>query len=146
VPNRAIGYTSQDSSDQGPANGSSASHARQPNSWSLAGRGSPAGGGYSTVDDFLRLDSALRGRLLPAAFADSLLPSAFRSGGATPIRYGGGGPGANTEYLGFSDGYTIIVFSNYDPPTATNVVQLLAKALGKALPVGGPTLRMRPPG
>jgi CubicO group peptidase (beta-lactamase class C family) len=147
VPNRAVGYTSQDSSDQGPGNGSSASHGRQPNSWSLAGRGSPAGGGYSTVDDFLKLDGALRGgRLLPAAFADSLLPSAFRSGGATPIRYAGGGPGANTEYLGFSDGYTIIVFSNYDPPTATNVVQELAKALGKALPAGGPTLRMRPPG
>jgi CubicO group peptidase (beta-lactamase class C family) len=147
VPSRAVGYTNQDSSDQGPGNGSSGSLGRQPNGWSLAGRGSPAGGGYSTVDDFLELDGALRGgRLLPAAFADSLLPPAFRSGGTAPIRYAGGGPGANAEYLGFPDGYTIIVFSNYDPPTATNVVQELAKALGKTFTAGGPTLRMRPPG
>jgi D-alanyl-D-alanine carboxypeptidase len=143
VPNRAIGYTSQDPSLPGP--GSGAPRPRLPNSWSLAGRGSPAGGGYSTVDDFLKLDAAIRqGRLLPAPFIDSLFPNGFRAG-ATPLRYGGGGPGANAEYVAFADGYTIIVFSNYDPSGATQVMQEIARLLGKSVP-SGPTLRMRRPG
>lgn len=143
VQNLAIGYTAQ--SPSVPNAGSNPNRARRPNTWSLAGRGSPAGGGYSTVDDFLKLDGAIRnGHLLPAAFVDSLLPSGFRTGDA-PIRYGGGGPGTNAEYVAFADGYTIIVFSNYDPSGATQVVQEIVRLLGKSIP-GGPTLRMRPPG
>lgn len=143
VSNRATGYTTVSATTQGSA---SSSASRIPNGWSLAGRGSPAGGGYSTVDDFLKLDAALRtGRLVPTAFLDSLLPGGFRSGGTTPIQYGGGGPGANTQYLAFPDGYTIIAFSNYDPSGATDVVQEIAKLLGKSIPAG-PQLRMRRPG
>jgi D-alanyl-D-alanine carboxypeptidase len=137
VPNLAIGYTRQ-SPDQVRA------PSPRPNTWSLAGRGSPAGGGYSTVDDFLGLDAAIRaGRLLPAAFADSLLPAGYHTG-QTPLRHGGGGPGTNAEYVAFSDGYTVIVFTNADPPGATQVVQEIARLLGKPAPAG-PTLRMRPP-
>lgn len=56
VPNRAVGYTRM----RGELSSSAAS---------LAGRGSPAGGGFSTVDDFLKLDAALRsGALLPGAY------------------------------------------------------------------------------
>jgi D-alanyl-D-alanine carboxypeptidase len=129
VANRAVGYTSM----RGPLS---------PNSASLAGRGSPAGGGYSTVDDFLKLDAALRaGTLLPGTFADSILPSGFRSGGGEPLSYGGGGPGTNTQYAAFPDGYTIIVFANADPPAATSVAQHIAKALGKSLPAGTRVIR-----
>ena len=126
VPNRAIGYTAT----RGPL---------QPNTYSLAGRGSPAGGGYSTVDDFLKLDGALRtGRLLPAGF-DSVLAPSFARG--EPVSYGGGGPGTNTHYASWADGTTIIVFGNLDPPATTQVAQRIAAALGKSLPGGTRVLR-----
>jgi D-alanyl-D-alanine carboxypeptidase len=129
VPNRAVGYTQM----RGPL-------AR--NTGSLAGRGSPAGGGYSTVGDFLKLDAALRaGTLIPGGFADSILTPGFRAGQGDPLVYGGGGPGTNTQYASFPDGYTIVVFANADPPTATRVAQDIAKALGKSLPGGARVLR-----
>jgi CubicO group peptidase (beta-lactamase class C family) len=133
VPNRAVGYTQM----RGPL---------APNTTSLAGRGSPAGGGYSTADDFLKLDAALRqGTLIPGAFADSILTDGFRSGGSEPLNYGGGGPGTNTQYASFPDGVTIIVFANADPSAATVVAQEIARQLGKSLPGGTRVLR-RPGG
>lgn len=130
IPDRAIGYTAT----TGPL---------QPNTYSLAGRGSPAGGGYSTVDDFLKLDAALRtARLLPAAF-DSILGPSFQRGDV--VSYGGGGPGTNTQYAAWADGTTIIVFANRDPSLGTVVAQELAKALGKTIPGGTRVLR-RPGG
>lgn len=133
VANRATGYTAM----RGPL---------APNTAYLAGRGSPAGGGYSTVDDFLRLDLALRGgALLPGAYADSILPRGFRSGASDPINYGGGGPGTNTQYAAYPDGWTIIVFSNRDPAAATTVAQKIANMLGKSL-TGGTRVRRRPDG
>jgi D-alanyl-D-alanine carboxypeptidase len=129
VPNRAVGYTAM----RGPLVANTAS---------LAGRGSPAGGGYSTVDDFLRLDAALRsGTLIPGTFADSILPAGFRGGAGDPLIYGGGGPGTNTQYASFPDGYTIIIFANGDPPAATTVAQAIASALSKSLPGGRRVLR-----
>jgi CubicO group peptidase (beta-lactamase class C family) len=130
VPNRAVGYTAS----QGPL---------RPNTYSLAGRGSPAGGGYSTVDDFLKLDAALReGRLLPAAF-DSILGPSFKRGEL--VSYGGGGPGTNTQYAAWNDGLTILVFSNRDPSAGTLVAQEIAKALGRTIP-GGQRVIRRPGG
>lgn len=130
VPNLAVGYTAT----RGPL---------QPNTYSLAGRGSPAGGGYSTVDDFLKLDGALRShRLLPAAF-DSILAPSFKRGEL--VSYGGGGPGTNTQYAAWHDGLTIIVFSNRDPSAGTAVAQELARALGRTIPGGTRVLR-RPGG
>jgi CubicO group peptidase (beta-lactamase class C family) len=129
VTNRAIGYTAM----RGPLG---------PNTSSLAGRGSPAGGGYSTVDDFLKLDAALRtGTLIKGAFADSILTAGFRSGGTDPLNYGGGGPGTNTQYAAFPDGLTIIVFTNRDPSAATVVAQEIAGRFGKTLPGGNRVLR-----
>jgi D-alanyl-D-alanine carboxypeptidase len=130
VPDRAVGYTAT----RGPL---------QPNTYSLAGRGSPAGGGYSTVDDFLKLDSVLRtNRLLPAAF-DSILGPSFKRGEL--VSYGGGGPGTNTQYATWSDGLAIIVFSNRDPSAGTLVAQEVARALGRTIP-GGSRVTRRPGG
>ena len=130
VPNLAVGYTAT----RGPL---------QPNTYSLAGRGSPAGGGYSTVDDFLRLDTALRtNRLLQVAF-DSLMAPTFTRGEL--VSYGGGGPGTNTQYAAWSDGVTIIVFSNRDPSAATVVAQEIARVLGRTIP-GGQRVIRRPGG
>jgi hypothetical protein len=84
-----------------------------------------------TVDDFLKLDGALRSaRLLPARF-DSILGPAFSR--QELVSYGGGGPGTNTQYAAWSDGLTIIVFSNRDPSAGTQVAQELAKALGRTI-------------
>ena len=131
VPNRAVGYTTAD---------------RTPNDPSLAGRGSPAGGGYSTVDDFLKLDAALRsGRLVPASFADSLLTPGFRRGEGAGLQYGGGGPGTNTHYAAFPDGWTLIIFANLDPPAATTVAQEIARRLGKTIAGGRGVPVRRPP-
>jgi D-alanyl-D-alanine carboxypeptidase len=131
VAQRAVGYTRMRG-------------ALEANTYSLAGRGSPAGGGYTTVDDFLALDAALRdGRLFPKAFGDSILAPTFAKGGA--VSYGGGGPGTNTGYAAFADGYTIIVFGNNDPPLSTEVSQAIANALGKTLP-GGTRVMRRPGG
>ena len=130
VPHRAVGYTAT----RGPL---------QPNTYSLAGRGSPAGGGYSTVDDFLKLDAGLRAnRLLPAAY-DSILGPDFKRGEL--VSYGGGGPGTNTQYASWNDGLTIIVFSNRDPSSGTVVAQELAKALHRVIP-GGQRVIRRPGG
>lgn len=133
VPARAVGYTRM----RGPLTANTAI---------LAGRGSPAGGGYSTVDDFLKLDAALRsGALIPGTFADSILPSGFRSGTGDPLTFGGGGPGTNAHYAAFPDGYTIIVFANLDPPAATVVTRQIVGILGKSLPMGE-GVRRRPGG
>jgi len=99
VPNRAIGYT-------GPK------HART-NVYTLPGRGSSAGGGYSTVADLLR-------------FVRAHAPKDAAGG------YGGGAEGLNAA-VEFEEGYTIIVLSNYDPPAAQYVAQNARRALG--LPV-----------
>jgi D-alanyl-D-alanine carboxypeptidase len=130
VPGRAVGYTAT----RGPL---------QPNTYSLAGRGSPAGGGYSTVDDFLKLDGALRSAGLLSAGFDSILGPAFSR--QELVSYGGGGPGTNTQYAAWSDGLTIIVFSNRDPSAGTQVAQELARALGRTIPGGNRVLR-RPEG
>jgi D-alanyl-D-alanine carboxypeptidase len=133
VHNRAIGYTTM--------RGTLAS-----NTATIAGRGSPAGGGYSTVDDFLKLDRALRsGALIAGNFADSILTTGFRSASGEPLVYGGGAPGTNTQYVAFADGLTIIVFANADPPSATRVAEGIAKAFGKSLP-GGTRMIRRPGG
>jgi len=134
VPDRATGYTTSRGSVR-------------PNTYSLAGRGGPAGGGYSTVDDFLKLDEGLRaGTLLPGTFADSILTTGFRAGSGEPLIYGGGGPGTNTQYVAFPDGYTIIVFANTDPPKATDMMQAIAKSLGKSVPANTGRVLRRPGG
>ena len=115
----------------GPGNGVRQS-TRRSNSFSLARKGSAAGGGYSTVADLLKLAEALRAnKLLNAAFTDSLLGSQFRAkDGARPFRHGGGGPGVNAELAIYPNGYTAVVLVNHDPPAATVVALRIAELLG----------------
>ena len=96
VPNRATGY-------MGPK------HARA-NVYELPGRGSSAGGGYSTAGDLLR-------------FVRTYVPKDGAGG------FGGGAEGINAA-VEFEEGYTIIVLSNYDPPSAQHVAQNARRALG----------------
>lgn len=117
VAGRAVGYLRQ--------NGQ-----WHPNADTLPYRGSPAGGGYSTVGDLQRFARALRaGKLLsPAMYKEATrLQSGWQGlgfevlGEAPLLSYGHGGmaPGMNAHFRVFPElGYVIVVLSNFDPPAA----------------------------
>ncbi|HET6267340.1 MAG TPA: serine hydrolase domain-containing protein [Acidobacteriota bacterium] len=105
VPNLATGYTKED----------------QPNAkwrtniYELPGRGSSAGGGYSTAGDMLKFVVALgQGKFgnKPAA-----------AGHAPAFGFAGGTAGVNSVVEAIPNGYLLIVLSNYDPPSAEDVVE-----------------------
>lgn len=105
-PWAATGYTSG-----GPGNQSAPLH---PSTETLPGRGSPAGGSYSTVGDLLRYVHAQRTGVI-----------AGTSG--KPIGWIGGAPGASTFLAPDMPGdYTLIVLANVDPPIAS-VIQETVK-------------------
>lgn len=124
VANRAVGYLRQ--GEKWVANGDT-----------LPYRGSPAGGGYSTVGDLLRFSQALQdGKLLsPAMLAEATrLQSGWQGfgfevvgeGALTNYGHGGMAPGMNAHFRVFPDlGYVIIVLSNFDPPAAGLVYSFL---------------------
>ena len=105
--NTAIGYTA----------GMQNPHVSVPagrNTDLLPGRGSSAGGGYSTAPDLLRLIDALRAGKIAAA------PPA----GAVGIA--GGAPGLNAAMEGdLPGGYDVIVLANLDPPAAESMARLI---------------------
>lgn len=104
-PNTAIGYTSE----EGPL---------ERNTGHLPGRGSAAGGGYSTAHDLMRLVQALRARRIPAA------PPAG-------LGVAGGAGGLNAVVEGeLPGGYDLIVLANLDPPAAERVARLIRGWLG----------------
>jgi CubicO group peptidase (beta-lactamase class C family) len=118
------------------------------NQFQHAIKGSPAGGGYSTARDLWRFVQALkRGSLLPATlaglvFGRQLSPApAARDRSEAPSQaiafpngaISGGGPGINAA-VQVSGPYTIVVLSNYDPPAATTVGEVVAGLLGGGQP------------
>ena len=133
VVNRAIGYT-----EIGPSNRAEPGPLRN-NLIINPVKGSPAGGGYSTVEDMLRFDIALRQhKLLSEKFTDLVLKGKVEVGmpnekyaygfmegqtnGTRIVGHGGTSPGANAKFDMYPDlGYTVIVLSNYDPRAAERV-------------------------
>ena len=103
--NTAIGYTGAPGS-------------RSPNTMDLPGRGSAAGGGYSTAHDLMRFVQALR----ETKIASGPRPGVGIAGGADGINAGieGGLPG----------GYDLIVLANLDPPAANSVARTIRGWLG----------------
>jgi CubicO group peptidase (beta-lactamase class C family) len=105
--NTAIGYTT---------GGEGAARSR--NTDVLPGRGSSAGGGYSTAHDLLRLINALRENKIPA-------------GPPSGIGIAGGAPGLNAAVEGdLPGGYDLIVLANLDPPAAERVARFIRTSLG----------------
>lgn len=125
TPGLAVGYTTEPAPWVLSADDTVTSAQRRPNAHALPLRGSSAGGGYSTANDLFRLARALReNRLLSEAYTDSLLGPTFRVPPTGELRSGGwigGSPGVNAVFSLFSTGHTLIILSNYDPPSAEAV-------------------------
>jgi CubicO group peptidase (beta-lactamase class C family) len=136
VPGRAVGYMRQ-----GGPSGPLVSNAP-----TLPYRGTPAGGGYSTVGDLARFAVAVRDRRLLDSTHTALLytgkvpvnPSVQYAygfmdrvvGGRRWVGHGGGAPGMNGE-LAFepNGGYVVVVLSNLDPPAAGQVAAFILDRL-----------------
>ncbi len=113
----AIGYTRDDG---GPPDTT-----LRVNTAGLPGRGSPAGGAYSTVSDLLRYVHAVRNGAI-----------AGTSGNVRP--WAGGTPGANTVLLpNLPDDHTLIVLANMDPPVAMAIAERVRVWLGAPRGPGG---------
>ena len=131
VPNRAVGYTSEDD------NGKPLSEARV-NVYALPARGSSAGGGYSTAEDMLRFDMAMRGgKLLSPSWTAWYYSEQVPEPGAPPAKLqggkgvAGGTSGVNAVLeMDIDTGYTVVVLSNLDPPSAEKVAKTLRQWLG----------------
>jgi len=110
-PNTAIGYTRGE--DDPPPTAP-----LQRNTDLLPGRGSAAGGGYSTAGDLALFLRALRAGKIPG-------------GPPTGIGVAGGTVGVNAVVEGgLPGGYDLIVLTNLDPPAAERVARLVRGWLG----------------
>ena len=143
VPGRSVGYTRQ------LVPGALASNAP-----TLPYRGTPAGGGYSTVGDLARFAVAIREhQLLDSAHTALLLAGKVATGPGTRYAYGfldrtvggrrfvghgGGAAGMNGELAFEPDGgYVVVVLSNLDPPAAGRVATFILDRLPPPAPAAG---------
>jgi D-alanyl-D-alanine carboxypeptidase len=123
TPNLATGYTHPEGDSTNWVS----------NIYTAPGRGSSAGGGYSTVDDLFKFIQALRnGKLLSPKYSSWMLTGDLPSNDPEiPLRKGdfgiaGGAPGINAAVeFDAESGNLIIVLSNYDPPAAMEVARKL---------------------
>jgi len=141
VPNLATGYTRINPVSDQPDG------TLRNNTFQHSIKGGPAGGGFSTVQDLLLFDQALRsGRLLNAKSVETLLTGKISMGGPMQYGYGfgvqtlrskhriighnGGAPGINAWLDSYwEDGYTVAVMCNLDR-CAQPVVQRAKQLLG----------------
>ncbi len=124
-PNTAIGYTKGDESAPADA-------PVHPNVSELPGRGSSAGGGYSTAQDLMKFLKALRERRIA-------------NGPPAGLGIAGGSGGINAVVEGaLPGGYDLIVLSNLDPPAAERVSQMARGWLGVKEDGPGPRIRRAP--
>jgi CubicO group peptidase (beta-lactamase class C family) len=137
LPHRAVGYTGSGSGLKSAAD-------------TLPWRGTPAGGGYSTVGDLAKFaDALMANRLLDAAHTRLLTTGGFAGPEGKLLRYdfgapagdgrryfghSGGAPGMNGELRIFPaepghDAATIVVLANRDPPVASGVANFISDRL-----------------
>ena len=125
VPNLAIGYTNLD------ADGQTVDGPRHNNLFLTFIMGSPAGGGFSTVEDMLKFSLALQEyKLLGAEMTETMLAGKASMGPGMKYAYlfgdisrnghrsgghNGGGPGISSDFRFYAQlGYTYVVLANYD--------------------------------
>jgi CubicO group peptidase (beta-lactamase class C family) len=112
APKRAQGYTTR----LGPT--------RRDNRPTLPERGSSAGGAYATAPDLARYATALAAGTLVAPDAMRRIGRQVRGMGIA-----GGAPGLNATLDDDVNGYTVVVMSNYDPPTAERIARAIRGVL-----------------
>ena len=123
VVNLAMGYTNMNGADL------EGTGYEWNNMYSLPPRGTPTGGGYSTVEDLLKFDKALRNfKLLSPGYTGYYLnrfegtPGDFFDPPNRPYRFAGGAPGISSFIaMDFVRSYSVIVLSNYDFPVGIDV-------------------------
>ncbi len=103
-------------------------------------KGSPAGGSYSTVDDLLAFDAALRShKLLGQQFTETILTGKIEYRAGAKYAYGFANEWVNGKLIIFHDGgangisaqldmypesgYAVAVLSNYDHPAIAPIVK-----------------------
>jgi len=95
----------------------------------MPGRGSSAGGGYSTAHDLLRFSKALsENKLLPPKWTDWVFHGPEHNLGVA-----GGAPGINATLL-IEPPYTLVVLANQDPPAAEEIARAARPLLGVKRP------------
>lgn len=142
IPNLAIGYTRMNYDGRPNPDGR-----WRNNLFMHAAKGGPAGGGFSTVEDLLKFDLALRNdKLISQQSFDTLTTGKTQRGpgsmyaylfqdrnsnGHRIVGHGGGAPGINAMLDMYLDsGYTVAVMANYDGAAETvaqKIEQLLAR-------------------
>ncbi len=142
VRNLALGYLDDSADDPRPKT-----------AWQLARhnlKGSSAGGGYSTLQDVLRFDQALRNGTLLSIESTQLLRSGkvpMQKGGQRKYGYGfidgslygqrhvghgGFGPGIFFQYRAFTElGYTAILFANHQSKVANNLFENICELIAR---------------
>jgi CubicO group peptidase (beta-lactamase class C family) len=131
VENLAVGYTNQH-----PLNDNATDY-RWENTYLLSPKGTPAGGGYSTVEDMLKYDTALRsGKLVGKPYVD-FMQNGYRGNIGDPfvparvLRGAGGANGVSTFYArDVRSGYTIVILTNLDNPVAIEMGNEIIKIMG----------------
>jgi len=138
VPGRSVGYTLQGPTGPLPE--------ARPNVDTLPCRGSPAGGGYSTVGDLTAFATALRtGKLLKPATLAAATTQQVTTGpgggygfgfgtstvnGTRAYGHGGGAPGMSADLTVLPElGYEIAMASNMDPQLIPRLIRLVAARL-----------------
>jgi D-alanyl-D-alanine carboxypeptidase len=140
--NMAVGYTRMGADGRGRPD-----NPRLPNTARLPFKGSPAGGGYSTLEDLLKFDRALRSHKLVSAKFTNLITTGkvdapfgkyaygfgdSRVNGKRYVGHNGGAPGTAAQFQSYTDtGYTLIVLANYDPPAVMPLIREIEQIVTK---------------
>ena len=142
VPNLAIGYTKLNYDGTRNPDGK-----WRNNLFMHTVKGGPAGGGFSTVEDLLKFDIALRNnKLITKESFDTLTTGKMKRGpgggyaylfqdrtvnGHRIVGHGGGAPGINANLDMYIDtGYAVAVMANYDE-AASMVARKIEKLLAR---------------
>ena len=131
VNNLATGYTNNHNCD------SLKTGFQWENTYILSPKGTPAGGGYSTVQDMLKYDMAIRSNKLIGKKYVDFMSNGYRGNIGDPFVHqriakgAGGAPGVSTFFSrDWNSGFTVVVLTNVDNPVGIEIGNQILKILG----------------